>query len=114
MRENRLRAPRNPASPSCISCQRRMAEEWTDATFPHVLAEELVCQLAPPEESVTFEQLRAKGLVGRRGPAPKPEVMDIANELARTELKGTKITDQSIKGIAARLGDQFANSGGFR
>ena len=72
-------------------------------------------QLADTElrmpDDITFQQLREKRLVGARGPPPNPVLILIANELARNKLAGTP---QYIISIAAKFGDEFANSGGFR
>ena len=71
--------------------------------------------MAARYEAVTFEQLRAAKKVGARGrPAPRPELMAIANELAQKELEGTPITEQSVNSVATLYGAEFANSGGFR
>eukprot|EP00966_Prymnesium_polylepis_P238943 5525746-Prymnesium_polylepis.1 len=65
-------------------------------------------------QDVSFHELRDAKLVGSRGPPPKPALIAIANQLARGELAGTPIAEQSIAGIAAKFGQQYADSGGFR
>ena len=65
-------------------------------------------------DRVYFAELRQMKLVGP-GPAPTPEVMLTANELAMNVLNGVPITKQSIVQAASRaVGPGFVKLGSFR
>ena len=69
--------------------------------------------LHPPDNYVSYEELRTLGLTGKRGPAPNRTVMLIANEIANAKSSGPTVRTDSVREIARRHGLD-ANSGGFR
>ena len=69
--------------------------------------------LHPPDNYVSYEELRTLGLTGKRGPAPNRTVMLIANEIANAKISGPTVRTDSVREIARRHGLD-ANSGGFR